>query len=119
MPTALEQSFADICEGNGLTCLSVDFYPSHEGAEFSVYVHAELGCATGSSGMIAAALAMALAELAAMRATPDPLFADEALPAPAALQKAIPDAHPPASDALTRQGPRQDARHEPGEGAGL
>lgn len=79
MATALEQSFADVCEKHGLTCLGVNFHPTHL-TQYAVYAHAGPGLlGTFSADTLAAALGGALAELQARRSPSIPL-ADEALP---------------------------------------
>ena len=78
--SALDQSFADLCEKHDLDCIGVNYHRSHEGTHFSIYVHSGKICASGIADDIAAALSLAIASINEKRCNQLEGFPDEALP---------------------------------------
>lgn len=88
-PTALEQSFIDLCAKHDLTSLSVDLHYREDGTHFfGCYAHGRgkhdqsfVGSCSVSRDTIAGVIGEAVANLDAKRGKTEPLeLADEALP---------------------------------------
>ena len=77
-PTALEQSFRDICASHNLTCINVQWTRDNAEREgwFTSFVQAGDLCAGGSDDKLAEAISKAIAKLGESRRT---TLADEAL----------------------------------------
>ena len=78
--SALDQSFADLCEKHNLDCIGVNYHRGHEGTHFSIYVHSQQICASGIADDISAALSLAIASINEKRGAKLAGFPDEALP---------------------------------------
>ena len=78
--SALDQSFADLCEKHDLDCIGVNYHRGHEGTHFSIYAHHGKICASGIADDIGAALSIAIASMNEKRGAALEGFPDEALP---------------------------------------